>query len=93
MGASPMSIAEGSTGRIDGLSARLEGLIADAEGDAATLRARLKAAPGEDWERLAELATEERALTSRIEALMTEWSTLGEEIANEQATLSGSSRT
>ena len=29
MGASPMSIAEGSTGRIDGLSARLDGLIAD----------------------------------------------------------------
>jgi len=29
MGASPMSIAEGSTGRIDGLSARLDNLIAD----------------------------------------------------------------
>jgi ATP-binding cassette, subfamily F, member 3 len=72
--------------------AELETLIADAEGDTAGLRERLKAAPGDAWEKLAELATEEQALSAKIESMMSEWSSLCEEVANEEASLAGGNR-
>ncbi len=56
----------------------LEKSIAAAEQDLDTLRARLKVAPGNDWERLAKMAREEQALTKRVDAMLVDWARLYE---------------
>jgi hypothetical protein len=45
------------------------------------LRARLKEAPGDDWEKLATMAQEEQALTKKVDAMLVEWARLSEELA------------
>jgi ATP-binding cassette, subfamily F, member 3 len=58
--------------------AELEDLIAGAERKVAALRDELKSDPGGDWERVANLASEEQALAKRIDAMVAEWSALSE---------------
>jgi ATP-binding cassette subfamily F protein 3 len=62
--------------------AELEDLIAGAEAKVATLREALKEDPAGNWEKIANLAREEQALTKRIEAMMSEWSTLSQEVGD-----------
>jgi hypothetical protein len=63
----------------------LETAIAQREGDLTRLRADLKQAPTDDWERLHELAQAERALSRRIEELTAEWVKLSDELAAPRA--------
>jgi len=58
--------------------AELEDLIAGAEAKVGVLRDQLREDPAGNWEKIANLAREEQALTRRIEAMMSEWSTLSE---------------
>ena len=51
------------------------------ESQIATLKEQLRAAPGGDWERLAKMAAEERALAERVDTMMKEWTRLSEEIS------------
>ena len=67
-------------------------MIAAGESELSTLRERLRLAPGNDWEKLSEWARQEQALARKVEAMMTEWSELGESLANDQATLAGEQR-
>ncbi|EYE99996.1 ABC-F family ATP-binding cassette domain-containing protein [Chondromyces apiculatus] len=60
----------------------LETQIASGEAELETLREALKQDPGGDWAKLARKATEEQALTKRVDAAMTEWMTLSEELAS-----------
>jgi ATP-binding cassette subfamily F protein 3 len=60
--------------------AELEDLIASAEAKAGALRDQLKEDPAGNWEKIANLAREEQALSRRIESMMTEWSTLSEQL-------------
>jgi ATP-binding cassette subfamily F protein 3 len=62
--------------------AELEDLIAGAEAKVATLRDALKEDPAGNWEKIANLAREEQALSKRIEAMLTEWSNLSQEVGN-----------
>ena len=59
----------------------LEDAIARTESELSTMREALRAAPGDDWETLAQKAKEEQALSRKVETMMSEWSTLGEELA------------
>ena len=56
----------------------LEKGIAEAEKHIGELRHKLKTAPGDDWEKLAAMATEEQALSKKLEAMMNEWGKLSE---------------
>jgi ATP-binding cassette subfamily F protein 3 len=56
----------------------LEQLIASAEKQLGDLRAKLKAAPGDDWEKLAKMASEEQALAKRVDAMLMEWAQISE---------------
>jgi ATP-binding cassette subfamily F protein 3 len=60
----------------------LEKSIARGEAELGELRAGLKAAPGDDWEKLAKMAQEEQALSKRIDLMMTEWTSLSEELSS-----------
>jgi ATP-binding cassette subfamily F protein 3 len=59
----------------------LEASLAADEKDLDVLRARLKSAPGEDWEKLAKMAQEEQALTRKVDSMLMEWARLSEEVA------------
>jgi ATP-binding cassette, subfamily F, member 3 len=59
----------------------LEVEIAKGETELARLREVLKKDPGGDWEKLAKIVNEEQALARRVDAAMTEWMSLGEELA------------
>ena len=58
----------------------LEELIAAGEKQVGEMREKLKEDPAGDWAKLAKMATEEQALSKRVDALMTEWTKLGEEL-------------
>ena len=60
--------------------AELEGLIAAGEKQLAEMRARLREDPGGDWEKIAKLAAEEQAVSKRVDAMVAEWTKLGEEL-------------
>jgi ATP-binding cassette subfamily F protein 3 len=62
--------------------AELEDLIAGAETKVAALREALKEDPAGNWEKIANLAREEQALSKRIEAMMSEWSALSQEVGD-----------
>jgi ATP-binding cassette subfamily F protein 3 len=68
---------------------QLEGEIAKGEAELERLREALRADPGGDWEKLAAKAQEEQALARRVEAAMTEWMTLSDELAGEPAAAGG----
>ncbi len=62
----------------------LEKNIATAEREVEALRAKLKSASAdatEDWEKLAETATQEQALQKRVDSMLMEWAKLAEELA------------
>jgi ATP-binding cassette subfamily F protein 3 len=59
----------------------LEASIATGEKQLDALRAELKAAPGDDWEKLAKMAQEEQALTKKVDAMLVEWARLSEEVS------------
>jgi ATP-binding cassette subfamily F protein 3 len=59
----------------------LEKSIASGEKELDVMRASLREAPGDDWEKLAKLAREEQALTKRVDSMLVEWAKLSEEIA------------
>ena len=59
----------------------LEGLIASGEKQLAEMRETLKQDPGGDWAKIAKMATEEQALSKKVDALVEEWSKLGDELA------------
>jgi ATP-binding cassette subfamily F protein 3 len=58
----------------------LESEIATGEAELARRREQLKEDPGGDWAKLADLAKQEQALAKRVEAVMTEWMALSEEL-------------
>jgi ATP-binding cassette subfamily F protein 3 len=58
----------------------LETAIASGEKDVDALRAKLKVAPGDNWEKLTRMAQEEQALTKKVDALLIEWARLSEEV-------------
>jgi len=68
--------------------AELEDLIAAAEVKVLALRDQLKQDPGGNWEKIANLAREEQALTKRVESMMSEWTALSEEVARNRASSS-----
>jgi ATP-binding cassette, subfamily F, member 3 len=59
----------------------LEAAIAAGEKELDALRGKLKAAPGDDWEKLAKMAQEEQALRKKVDSMLVEWARLSEEIA------------
>ncbi|HVK69941.1 MAG TPA: ATP-binding cassette domain-containing protein [Polyangium sp.] len=61
----------------------LEEEIAKGEAELGRMREGLKLDPGGDWEKLAKLVSEEQALARRVDTAMTEWMTIGEELAAE----------
>jgi ATP-binding cassette subfamily F protein 3 len=58
----------------------LEKSIASAEKELEGMREKLRAAPGDDWEKLAKMAHEEQALAKRLDAMLVEWAQLSEEV-------------
>ena len=54
----------------------LEDLIAAGDKQLAALRAELKEDPAGDWAKIAKLASEEQALSKKVESLMAEWERL-----------------
>jgi ATP-binding cassette subfamily F protein 3 len=58
----------------------LEAEIAAGEAELGRRRDELKQDPGGDWAKLAELAKQEQALSKRVEAAMTEWASLSDEL-------------
>jgi ATP-binding cassette subfamily F protein 3 len=58
----------------------LESSIAEGEKALDTLRGALKAAPGDDWEKLAKMAHDEQSLTKKVDAMLVEWARLSEEV-------------
>ncbi|MFO0737892.1 MAG: ABC-F family ATP-binding cassette domain-containing protein [Labilithrix sp.] len=54
----------------------LEDLIAAGEKQLTTLREELKQDPAGDWAKIAKLASEEQALSKKVESLMSEWERL-----------------
>jgi ATP-binding cassette subfamily F protein 3 len=58
----------------------LETAIAAGEKDVDALRAQLKAAPGDNWEKLSSMALEEQSLTRKVDAMLLEWARLSEEV-------------
>ena len=61
----------------------LESSIAVAETQLGMLRERLKADPGGDWAKLAEMAAEEQSLAKKVDAMMAEWTKLSEDTARD----------
>jgi ATP-binding cassette subfamily F protein 3 len=59
----------------------LEDLIAAGEKQLAELRDKLREDPAGDWARVAKMAAEEQALAKRVDALLAEWTKLGEELS------------
>jgi ATP-binding cassette subfamily F protein 3 len=59
----------------------LEAAIATGEKELDVLRGKLKAAPGDDWEKLAKMAQEEQSLQKKVDSMLVEWARLSEEIA------------
>jgi ATP-binding cassette subfamily F protein 3 len=59
----------------------LETAIAAGEKQLDVLRAGLKTAPGDDWEKLAKMAQEEQALTKKVDGMLVEWARLSEEVS------------
>jgi ATP-binding cassette subfamily F protein 3 len=59
---------------------RLEEQIAEAESQLADLRDKLRAAPGDDWERLHELCDKEQALVRKVDTMLKEWESLSLEL-------------
>ena len=59
----------------------LEELIAAGEKQLGELREKLREDPAGDWAKVAKMATEEQALAKRVDALMTEWTKLGEDLS------------
>ncbi len=57
----------------------LEASIAAGEQDVDVLRAMLKTAPGDNWEKLTRMAQEEQALTKKVDGMLLEWARLSEE--------------
>ena len=57
----------------------LERAIAESEKLLGELRARLKEAPGDDWEKLASMAHEEQVLARKVDSLLNEWARLSTE--------------
>lgn len=64
----------------------LEDEIAAGEAELVKMREALKQDPGGDWAKLSRMAEEEQDLTRRVDAFVTEWTMLGEEIAAFEAT-------
>ncbi|MDI3282493.1 ABC-F family ATP-binding cassette domain-containing protein [Polyangium sp. 15x6] len=62
----------------------LEEEIAKGEAELGRMREVLKQDPSGDWEKLAKMVAEEQALAKRVDTAMTEWMTLGEELAAEE---------
>jgi ATP-binding cassette subfamily F protein 3 len=58
----------------------LEASIALGEKDLDALRGRLKEAPGDDWEKLANMAQQEQTLARKVDAMLVEWARLSEEL-------------
>jgi ATP-binding cassette subfamily F protein 3 len=58
----------------------LEASIAVGEKELDALRGRLKEAPGDDWEKLANMAQEEQTLARKVDAMLVEWARLSEEL-------------
>ncbi len=58
----------------------LESAIAVGEKDLDVLRGKLKEGPGDNWEKLAKMAHDERALTKRVDSMLLEWARLSEEV-------------
>ncbi len=58
----------------------LEGLVAAGEKQLAEMRAALREDPGGDWAKIAKMAAEEQALAKKVDALVEEWSKLGDEV-------------
>ena len=59
----------------------LEDLIAAGEKQLAEMRDKLKEDPAGDWAKIAKMATEEQALSKRVDALLAEWTKLGEDLS------------
>jgi ATP-binding cassette, subfamily F, member 3 len=68
--------------------AELEDLIAAAEAKVLALRDQLKQDPGGNWEKIANLAREEQALSKRVESMISEWTALSEQVAQNRASSS-----
>lgn len=66
--------------------AELEEEIATGEAELERMREALKQDPGGDWAKLSRMANEEQALARQVDAFMSEWTMLGEEIAAFAAT-------
>jgi ATP-binding cassette subfamily F protein 3 len=60
----------------------LEDLIAAGEKQLGEMREKLREDPAGDWAKVARMATEEQALSKRVDALMSEWTRLGEELGS-----------
>jgi ATP-binding cassette subfamily F protein 3 len=58
----------------------LEDLIAAGEKQLAEMRVKLREDPAGDWAKLAKMAAEEQAVSKRVDALMSEWTKLGEDL-------------
>jgi ATP-binding cassette subfamily F protein 3 len=70
----------------------LEGSIATGESELSALREKLRHAHGGDWEKLSKWAEQEQALARKLERMMQEWMTLGDELAHGEAALAGDQR-
>jgi len=70
----------------------LEELISSGEAELTSLRNKIKNTPGDDWEKLSKWAQDEQALSKKVDGLVEEWTILGEEVAQDQAAISGDGR-
>jgi ATP-binding cassette subfamily F protein 3 len=61
----------------------LEAEIAASEAELEARREELKQDPGGNWAKLADLAKQEQALSKRLDAAMSEWMSLSEELSSE----------
>ena len=68
----------------------LEAVIADGETALAAMREELKQDHGGDWTKLSKLTAKEQDLAERVDAAMTEWMGLSEELAGADASPEGS---
>ena len=72
--------------------AEVEKAIETGEAELATMRDALKADPGGDWAKLAAAAKREQVRAREVDAMMAEWSQLGDEIARLTAQLAGAAK-
>jgi hypothetical protein len=63
----------------EGRIAELNHTIERDEKRVTELRAKLKEAPGDDWEKLSSMAVEEQKLAEKLNAMMIEWARLAED--------------